>query len=91
MLLIWSGLGLLVPGIAIVCSLSLAAMLGQSMPPNALNFITALTTAVILAAAGMELRRREVRRHFYWIPMEYWSIAAGAIALACVPGFFNAA
>ncbi|MBS2003253.1 MAG: hypothetical protein U0103_25995 [Candidatus Obscuribacterales bacterium] len=90
MLLIWSGVGLLIPAIAVICSFGTAMVLGHSVPDNAINFISALTTAIVLAAAGLELRRREIRRHLYWIPMEYWAIGAGIFAMTCIPKFFSA-
>lgn len=87
----WSGVGLLVPAIAVLTSLATMTLLGHfSVPTDAINFTSALITAIALAAAGLQFRKRNIRRNLYFIPMEYWSIAAGLFALSCIPGMFNA-
>ncbi len=86
----WSGVGLLVPAIAVLTSLATMTLLGHSVPASAINFISALITAIALAAVGLQFRKRNIRRNLYFIPMEYWSIAAGIFALSCIPGMFNA-
>ncbi len=86
----WSGVGLLVPAIAFLTTVVTMGLLGHSVPTNVINFISALITAIALAAAGIQFRKHNVRRNLYFIPMEYWSIAAGLMALSCIPGMFHA-
>lgn len=86
----WSGVGLLVPAIAVLTSFATMALLGHMVPTTAINFIAALVTSIALAAAGLQFRKRNIRRNLYFIPMEYWSIAAGIIAISCLPSMLNA-
>lgn len=86
MIIIWSGLGLLVPAIAFISCLISYSCFGHSMPSNAYAGIGAIISAVLLAAVGVQLRKRNIRRHLYWIPMEYWSVVALLTAMSCLTG-----
>jgi hypothetical protein len=87
--IVWSGMGFLVPVIAIGSVAVCAGLLGHVLPEAAVNFISALVSAVSLAAAGLYFKGNNVRRHLYRIPMEVWAIAAAVIALLEIPAMFG--
>ncbi len=90
MIFIWSGVGLLVPAIAVISYFLTSMLFGKFCPESGVEFLSFLATTIALAAAGLLFRKWNMRRHLYFIPMEYWSIASGIAALAVVPKMFGA-
>ncbi len=87
--IVWSGFGLLVPVVAFASYMFGGLLFGQ-LPQNWTMILSSVLASAALVAAGMFLRKKGVRRHLYWIPMEYWSVATAIMGLSYVPRLFGA-
>ena len=55
------------------------------LPETWAVFVGALLSSIGLFWAGISIKRTGMRRHLYWIPMEYWAVATIIMGLCQIP------
>jgi hypothetical protein len=88
--IVWSGFGLLVPVVALLAYAVGGFVFGLFMPAHVAMILSSIAASAALIAAGLFFKKRGKRRHLYWIPMEYWSVATAIMGMAYIPKLFGA-
>lgn len=81
MIIIWRGCGLLVPAIWFGCVMLASSLIPEAAGATMAAALGSLFSTVILATLGTFLRKRDIGRHLYFIPMEFWAVPAFLISV----------
>ena len=77
MLIVWRGLGFLVP-LVVLLSLLISAKFPAN--PTLAGGIALFVSAALIWAIGTRLNRQVKVHTLFWIPMQYWGIVMGIFA-----------
>ena len=83
MIIVWRGLGFLVP-IFVVLSLLVTSRFPQHQ--SLAGGLALLVSAAVLWPIGHKLNRQQKLHTLFWIPMQYWGVVLGVFATISIVG-----